>query len=99
MMPRGSASRILSKATTPRARSAVPPSSENSDRFLKAKALEFSPDVADNRRLANLCGPLDQNLRQIEEAFHVKLARRGDPFTVLGPAARVLRTLATPTHF
>jgi phosphate starvation-inducible PhoH-like protein len=66
---------------------------------LKAKTLEFSPDIADNRRLANLCGPLDQNLRQIEEAFDVKLARRGDVFSVEGPAPAARRALAALEHF
>ena len=31
----------------------------------------------DNRALANLCGPLDANLRQIEAALDVTIARRG----------------------
>ncbi|TXL68483.1 PhoH family protein [Zeimonas arvi] len=66
---------------------------------MKAKTLEFSPDIADNRRLANLCGPLDQNLRQIEEAFDVKLARRGDVFSVEGPAPAARRALAALEHF
>jgi len=66
---------------------------------LKAKALDFSPDIADNRRLANLCGPVDQNLRQIEEAFDVRIARRGDSFTVEGPAADARRALAALRHF
>ena len=66
---------------------------------MKAKILEFSPDIADNRRLANLCGPLDQNLRQIEEAFDVKIARRGDVFSVEGTAAAARRALAALEHF
>jgi phosphate starvation-inducible PhoH-like protein len=35
----------------------------------------FSP--LDNRTLANLCGPLDANLRQIEAALDVTIGRRG----------------------
>ena len=38
----------------------------------------------DNRALANLCGPLDANLRQIEAALDVTIARRGASFTVTG---------------
>ncbi len=38
----------------------------------------------DNRALANLCGPIDANLRQIEAALDVTIARRGASFTVSG---------------
>ena len=41
----------------------------------------------DNRALANLCGPLDANLRQIEAALDVTIARRGASFTVTGSRA------------
>ncbi len=42
----------------------------------------FTP--ADNARLANLCGVLDENLRQIETALNVSIARRGEVFQVVG---------------
>ena len=45
------------------------------------KTLEFVAQD-DNRRLANLCGALDVNLRQIEEAFDVRIARRAERFTI-----------------
>ena len=45
----------------------------------------FSP--LDNARLAQLCGPLDENLRQIEVAFDVRLARRADTLTIEGESA------------
>ena len=38
----------------------------------------------DNKRLANLCGPVDQNLRQIENAFGVKVSRRGSRLQIAG---------------
>ena len=38
----------------------------------------------DNRALANLCGPLDANLRQIEAALDVTIARRGADFSITG---------------
>jgi phosphate starvation-inducible PhoH-like protein len=53
----------------------------------------------DNVRLANLCGVLDENLRQIESALEVSIARRGENFAVSGAepqtdiAARALRQL------
>jgi len=39
----------------------------------------------DNIRLAHLCGPLDANLRAIEEALGVRLARRNESFRIEGP--------------
>ena len=52
------------------------------------------PD-ADNSRLANLCGVLDENLRQIETALNVTIARRGEVFNLGGEqaatAARLLK--------
>jgi len=45
-------------------------------------------------RLANLCGPLDENLRQIEAALNVALARRGEHFSARGEnAAQALLAL------
>src|SRR3972149_6829629 len=38
----------------------------------------------DNHRLANLCGALDENLKQIEAALDVGIARRGANFTLSG---------------
>ena len=47
-----------------------------------AEEVSFSP--VDNARLAALCGPLDANLRQIENALDVTIARRGERFSVAG---------------
>ena len=44
---------------------------------MRAKAVEVSLDPVDNQRLARLCGALDENLRQIESALEVTIARRG----------------------
>jgi len=46
-------------------------------------------EPADNRALANLCGPLDANLHQIEDALDVTIARRGADFTIEGAAQQV----------
>lgn len=46
---------------------------------------------ADNLRLANLCGPLDENLHQIEAGLDVVIARRGERFTLRGEAAEQAR--------
>jgi len=45
--------------------------------------IAFKP--TDNSRLAALCGPLDANLRQIETALDVTIARRGERFSIGGP--------------
>jgi len=42
----------------------------------------FAP--VDNARLANLCGALEENLRQIEIALDVTITRRGEHFHVSG---------------
>lgn len=46
---------------------------------------------ADNRRLAHLCGPLDEHLRRIEAALAVTLARRDDTFRIEGAKDAVER--------
>ena len=48
---------------------------------------QFLPDPVDNARLANLCGPLDENLRQIAAALDITLFRRGEKFIADGPNA------------
>jgi phosphate starvation-inducible PhoH-like protein len=45
---------------------------------------EFALAPADNARLANLCVPLDENLRLLENRLDVQIRRRGDSFQVLG---------------
>ncbi|MBC7456418.1 MAG: PhoH family protein [Massilia sp.] len=44
----------------------------------------FVPEPLDNTRLAHLCGPLDENLRQISAALDVTIFRRGEKFIVSG---------------
>jgi phosphate starvation-inducible PhoH-like protein len=63
---------------------------------LKPVEIDFTP--VDNQRLANLCGALDENLRQIETALDVSIQRRGEHFSVTGKpgqarvAAQVLQS-------
>ena len=52
---------------------------------------QLSLAPVDNRALANLCGPLDTNLRQIEAALDVTIAHRGEVFTLGGKPARTAR--------
>lgn len=49
----------------------------------------FVPEPLDNSRLAHLCGPLDENLRQISAALDVTIFRRGEKFIVSGSNADV----------
>ncbi len=44
----------------------------------------FVPEPVDNARLANLCGPVDENLRQIAAALDVTIFRRGERFIADG---------------
>ena len=61
---------------------------------MKTHPLELVLSPVDNQRLANLCGTLDENLRQIETALDVTIARRGERFTLRGPqAARAAEVL------
>ena len=62
-----------------------------------ALPVEVRLDPVDNRRLARLCGALDENLRQIETALDVEIARRGARFSVRGEQA--MRAAKTIEHF
>ena len=58
---------------------------------------ELSLEPVDNARLARLCGPFDENLRQIENAFDITIARRDAHFVLRGDHAR--RGEAALRHF
>jgi phosphate starvation-inducible PhoH-like protein len=62
-----------------------------------AEALTLAP--LDNRALANLCGPLDANLRQIEDALDIEIAHRGAEFTLTGAPQQTARAAAALTRF
>ncbi len=47
-------------------------------------------EPADNLRLANLCGPLNQHLHQLERRLNVSIANRGNAFRVTGEAQPAL---------
>jgi phosphate starvation-inducible PhoH-like protein len=51
---------------------------------LDSISFELSP--ADNPRLANLCGHLDEHLRMMERGFGVEINNRGVKFQVIGQA-------------
>ena len=49
--------------------------------------LHFSPEPQSNTRLANLCGPMNENIRQIASALSVDITLRSNKFIISGPAA------------
>ena len=53
----------------------------------------------DNRALANLCGPLDANLRQIEAALDVTITHRAGAFTVAGESPQAQRAIDALQRF
>jgi phosphate starvation-inducible PhoH-like protein len=65
---------------------------------------DFTLEPDDMQRLANLCGPFDEHLRQIELRLGVEINNRGNVFRVIGeePAVqsgeRVLRMLYAATE-
>ncbi|KFI20722.1 PhoH [Nitrosococcus oceani C-27] len=50
---------------------------------------DFVLEPADNQRLANLCGQMDEHLRQIERELGVEINNRGNFFQVLGNSPSV----------
>ena len=64
---------------------------------------DFALDPEDNARLANLCGPFDEHLRQVELRLGVEINHRGGIFQVIGEdaparaAEKVLRSLYATT--
>jgi len=49
-----------------------------------AHSLDITLDPADNQRLANLCGQLDEHLRLIELRMGVEINNRGNSFRIIG---------------
>ena len=62
---------------------------------------DFTLEPEDNIRLANLCGPLDEHIRQIELRLGVEIDHRGATFRVIGDdvtaraGEKVIRALYT----
>lgn len=59
--------------------------------------MSFTAD-AGNLELSYLCGPLDENLRQIEIALGVSISRRGNRFLVKGEKRASQRTVSALAH-
>jgi len=64
-----------------------------------AKPIDVLLLPEDNGRLANLCGVLDENLRQIETAYDVTIARRGERCRVSGDPGQARLAARALQHF
>ena len=62
--------------------------SEDSSRVVALTA-SIHLEPADSRRLAALCGPFDQNLKQLERRLGIRITNRGNLFQISGPETRV----------
>ena len=61
--------------------------------------MELLLSPVDNTHLANLCGVLDENLRQIETALDVTIARRGERFSIHGEPGPAMQCAEALQHF
>ncbi len=52
-------------------------------------SIDFSLEPADNQRLANLCGQLDEHLRQVERRLGVEINNRGNNFRIIGGSGAI----------
>src|SRR5580700_2808275 len=66
---------------------AVPQNSPTQTPVAPGPSREFDLEPEDNARLANLCGPLDVNLKLLESRLGVEIRRRGGAFRVHGAQA------------
>lgn len=55
----------------------------------QTQTLDFELEPTDSRRLSNLCGPLDENLKHVERRLGVEITHRGHEFRLIGNAASV----------
>ncbi|MDN7123350.1 PhoH family protein [Pseudidiomarina terrestris] len=69
----------------------------------KVTTLDIELEPADSRRLAELCGPFDENLKHVERRLGIEITYRNQEFRLIGPqhtvhaAAKLLRDLYLET--
>lgn len=69
----------------------------------KIVTLEVTLEPSDNRRLASLCGPFDDNIKHLERRLGVEINHRSDLFSIVGKphtaaaALDILKTLYVDT--
>jgi phosphate starvation-inducible protein PhoH and related proteins len=61
--------------------------------------VEISLAPVDNEKLSNLCGVLDENIKQIEAALDVSVNRRGENFSISGEEQQVQRAAEALRRF
>ena len=95
-MPAGSActlrKSLAGRKLHARCHDRLTPAALTSRRMSEHPQRDFILEPADPERLANLAGPFDGHLRQIELRLGVEIANRGNVFRVTGPDAAVART-------
>ncbi|MGF1764793.1 PhoH family protein [Aliivibrio kagoshimensis] len=70
---------------------------------IKITTLELTLEPSDNRRLSSLCGPFDDNIKQLERRLGVEINHRDNKFSVVGKphtvsaACDILKTLYVET--
>ena len=70
--------------------------SDDSLESRSTKTLNLQP--SDAGRLATLCGPLDRNIRQLEQRLGIHIKNRGHDFQIEGPQEGVRKGEALLTH-
>ena len=70
--------------------------SNNDNAGLHSVSIDLEP--ADSLRLMNLCGQLDQHLRQLEAGLSVEINNRGPQFTISGLPANVNKAVDLIQH-
>lgn len=63
---------------------ANPEQRASSNQMINGSQIQFELEPVDNQRLANLCGPVNQHIRQLEDYFDVKINCRSNQFEVSG---------------
>ncbi len=69
----------------------------------KIITVEFNLEPANNPRLSSLCGPFDDNIKQLERRLGVEINHRGNSFSVVGQShtaqatAHIIKTLYVDT--
>ncbi|MGF1702809.1 PhoH family protein [Photobacterium makurazakiensis] len=69
----------------------------------KVITVEFNLEPANNQRLSSLCGPFDDNIKQLERRLGVEINHRSSSFSVVGQphtadaAADIIKTLYVDT--
>jgi phosphate starvation-inducible PhoH-like protein len=60
-------------------------------------SISFELAPADNDRLSNLCGHMDEHIRMLERGFGVEINNRGGKFQIIGPS-KTLSDVQTVIH-